>query len=119
MNYLPQNWRDFLIFIIPLTLNMTLFSKSPYLTAHIKIMKQAALKGFLKKQRASRTTATVKMKLFIFVVLVSRFYPLTKFTKKPNIDAMGVLNVFLEDYTYSEICAGDQINYCRTTAQLF
>ena len=28
---------NFHIFIIPLPLNMTLFSKSPYLTAHIKM----------------------------------------------------------------------------------
>ena len=34
MNSLPQN---FYIFTIPLSLNVTLFSKSPYVTAHIKI----------------------------------------------------------------------------------
>ena len=37
------------IFIIPLRLNMTLFSKSHCLTPHLKqIIKQVALKGFLK-----------------------------------------------------------------------
>ena len=49
-------------------------------------MKQVALEGFL----------TAKVELF--VALVSSFQPLTNFTKKPSIGAMGVLNVPLEYY---------------------
>ena len=76
-------------------------------------MKQIALEGFLKKhQDVSRTIATAKMELF--AALVSSFQPLTNFTKNPNIGAMGVLNAPLEYKTYSKICAGDQIRYCRT-----
>ena len=75
---------------------MTLFSKSPYLTVHTKIiMKQVALQGFLEKRRdISRTVATPKMELF--VALVSGFQPLTNFTKNPNVGAMGVLNENLQ-----------------------
>ena len=59
-------------------------------------MRQVALDGFLKKHHkdVSRTIATAKTELF--VALVCSFQPLTNFTKNPNIDAMGVLNVPLE-----------------------
>ena len=82
--FLPPKLTDFHIFVISLPLNMRLFSKSPYLTAHIKIMKQIALEDFLKKKHigVSRTNATAKMELF--VVLVSSFQPLTNFKKKSN-----------------------------------
>ena len=60
-------------------------------------MKQVALEGFLKKHRdVSRTIATAKMELF--VSLVSSLQLQTNFTKKPNIGAMGVLNVPLEHH---------------------
>ena len=53
------------------------------------------MESFLKKHRdPSRTIATSKMELFM--TLVANFQPLTKFTKKPNIGAMGVLNASLE-----------------------
>ena len=49
---------NFHIFIIPPPLNVTLFSKSPYLTVH-------ALEGFLKKHKdVSTTIATAKTVLF-------------------------------------------------------
>ena len=77
-------------------------------------MKQVALEGFLKVFRdASRVIATAKVNLF--VALVSNFQPLTNFMKNPNMGAMGVLNAPLE-YYYSEICAADQIKYCRAIA---
>ena len=58
-------------------------------------MKQVALEGFLKKHRdVFRTIATAKMEFF--VALVSSIQPLTKFSKNPNIGAMGVLNAPLE-----------------------
>ena len=58
-------------------------------------MKQVAMESFLKKHRdPSRTIATSKMELFM--TLVANFQPLTKFTKKPNIGTMGVLNASLE-----------------------
>ena len=63
----------FYVFIIPLPLNVTLFSKSPYLTAHIKINYEAGCIGsFRKKYRdISRTIVIAKMELF--VALVSGF----------------------------------------------
>ena len=82
-------------------------------------MKQVALEGFLKKHRdVSMTIATSKMELF--VSLVSSFQPLTNFTKNPNIGAIGVLNALIQNtMTHSEICAGNQIKYCRTIAWNF
>ena len=70
---------------------MTLFSKSPYLTANIKINYEIDYIGrFLKKHSdISRTIATAKMELF--VALVRSFQPLTKFAKNPIIGATGVL----------------------------
>ena len=84
---------------MPLLLNLTLFSKSPYLTAHIKINYETGCMGRFsggKKTQISRTIARAKMELF--VALVSSFQPLTNFTKNPNIDAMGVLNAPIEYY---------------------
>ena len=57
-------------------MNVTLFSKNPYLTAHMKINFET---GCIKK---------------LLVGLVSSFQPLTNFTKNPN-DAMVVLNALL------------------------
>ena len=60
-------------------------------------MKHVALEGFLKKHRdVSETIARSKMELF--VPLEISFRLLTNFTKNPNINAMGVLNVPLEYY---------------------
>ena len=81
------------------SLNLTLFSKSPYLTANIKINYETGCMGRFsegEKKQISRTIARAKMELF--VALVSSFQPLTNFTKNPNIDAMGVLNAPIEYY---------------------
>ena len=62
--------RNYYISIIALPLNVTLFSKSPYLTPHIKINHES----FLRNPRdVSRTIATATIKLF--VALVSSFQP--------------------------------------------
>ena len=68
---------NFHIFIIPLPLNVTLFSKSPYLTAPIKINYGTGCTGRFsgkKKRDVSGTIATSKMELF--VALVISFQPL-------------------------------------------
>ena len=75
-----------------------IFSKSPYLTAHIKINYETGCIGrFSKKNRdVSRTIVTAKMELY--EALVSSVQPLTNFTKNPNVGAIGVLNTPLEYY---------------------
>ena len=61
-------------------------------------MKQVALEDFLKKHRhVSTTIATSKTELF--VALVTRFQPITTFTKHLNIGHMGVLNATLYLFT--------------------
>ena len=98
---------NFHIFIIPLPLNMALFSKSPYLTAHIKIKLWNRLhwKIFWKKKQkkqnrdVSRTIATSKTELFM--VLVISFQPLTNFTKNLKRGTVGVLNAPVEYYNYN------------------
>ena len=91
---------NFHIFIIPFPyLNVTLFPKRSYFTAHIKKIYETGCIGrfFQKKQKdVSRTIATAKMELF--VALVSSFHPLTNFTENPNIGAVGVLHTPLEHY---------------------
>ena len=90
---------NFLIFIIPLPLNVTLSSRSPYFTAHIKINYDTGCTGRFsgkKHKDVSRIIATAKMNLFM--ALVSSFQLLTNFTKISNIGAMGVLNAPLEYY---------------------
>ena len=78
-------------------------------------MKKVALEGLLKKHRdVSRTIAAAKVELF--VALVTSFQPLTIFAENPNIGAIGVVNEPLNTITYSEICAGNQIKYCRIVA---
>ena len=72
-------------FNIPLHLNVRLFSKTLYLTAHIKINYEIG---------CIRTIATAKMELF--VALVRSFQLLTNFIKNFNIGAMGVPNTSLE-----------------------
>ena len=98
MNALPQYWQIFIIFIIPLPLNLTSFSKSPDLTAHIKINYETGCTGSfsVKHRDISRTIATCTMELF--VALVISFQPLNSFRKNTNIGAMGVLNAPLEYY---------------------
>ena len=65
--------RNFHIFIISLPLKVTLFSKSPYLTAHVKInYETGCIRSFLKNQRdVSKTIATDKMELFALLVASS------------------------------------------------
>ena len=64
-------------FIISVPSNVTLSSKSPYLTAHTKINYETGCIGrFLKKHRdVSWTTATARMELF--QALVRSFHILT------------------------------------------
>ena len=106
----------FLYFILPLPLKVTLFSKSPYLTAHIKINYETGCIGRFsgKTQRSTQSITTAKMELF--VELASSFYPLPNFTKNHNIGAMGVLNVPLEYYNIFQNLYRCKIKYCRTVA---
>ena len=93
---LPTQWHEFRspkltnfnIFIIPLPLNVKLFSKCPYLTPRIKINYEEGCTEY------PITTAKIEF----FVALVSSFQPLINFTKYPNIGAMRVLDVPLEYY---------------------
>ena len=64
---------NFFYFYYPSPFEASLFSKSPYLTAHIRINYEfIALEGFLKNHRdMSRIIATAKIELF--VALVSSF----------------------------------------------
>ena len=49
----------FHMFIIPLSLNVTLFSKSPYLTAHIKINYEAGcIRKFSEKKTKNKNKRT-------------------------------------------------------------
>ena len=86
------------------------------MTAHVKINYETGYIGrFSEKKKnkvVSKTIITAKMELF--VALVRSCQPLTNFTKNPSIGAMEVLSTPLEYYKSSEICAGDQIKYCRT-----
>ena len=60
-----------------------------------KVIKQTALKIFLKKHLdVFRNIATAKMELF--VALDSSFQLLTNFTKNLNLGGTGVLNASLE-----------------------
>ena len=88
---------NFHIFVMTLPLNLTLFSKSPYLTAHIKI-NETSCNGRLseKHKDVSQTIATFKM--VFFVALVRSFQSLTNFSRNHNIGAIGVLNVPIEWY---------------------
>ena len=79
-----------------LLLNGALFSKSPHFAAQIK-MKHVAMEGFLKRHRNVSMAIEIS-KMEIFLVLVNGSQPLTNFTKKPNIGAMGVPNAPLEYY---------------------
>ena len=62
-----------------------------------EIMKQVALKDFLKKHRDISSTITTT-EIEVFVELVSSFQLLTNFTKNTSIGDMGVLNAPLEYY---------------------
>ena len=85
-------------------MRVTLFSKSPYLTAHNQIdHKTSCIGSFLKKKKqqqqqrdVSWTIETAKTELF--VALVSSTQSLTNFTKNLNICVVGVLNASLEYY---------------------
>ena len=83
----------FHILIIPLSLNVTLFSKCLYLTAHIKInYEKIALEGFLNKHRhVSRTTA--KMELFVALALWQRLTNLTKYFMTSDLESSCVLRI--------------------------
>ena len=99
--FFAQKLTNFHIFVITLPLNVTLFSKSPYLTAHIKINYETSCNGRLseKHKDVSRTIATFQM--VFFVALVRIFQSLTNFSRNHNIGAIGaigVLNVPIERY---------------------
>ena len=65
---------------------MTLFSKSPYLTAPTKInYETGCIERFSEKTDVSRTIATARMELFVALVAFSM---LTSFTKNPSKGAM-------------------------------
>ena len=72
-------WLNGMNFIISVPSNVTLSSKSPYLTARTKINYETGCIGrFLKKHRdVSWTTATARMELF--EALVRSFHILTNF----------------------------------------
>ena len=95
----------FLYFCCRSPMRVTLFSKSPYLTAHNQIdHKTSCIGSFLKKKKkqqqqqrdVSWTIETAKTELF--VALVGSTQSLTNFTKNPNIGVVGVLNTSLEYY---------------------
>ena len=100
------NWKNMLLFTgngmtvlqIWNTMNVTLFSKSAYFTAHIKINYQTGCIGsFSGKYRdVSRSIAIAKVEFF--VALVSSLQPLTSFTMSPSRGAMSILNSPLEYY---------------------
>ena len=92
-------WREFPalklttshIYIILLSLNVTLFSKSLYLTVHIKTnYEKRCISRFSEKKHKGvfKTIATAKMELF--VALSISFQRLTNFAKNPNISAVRV-----------------------------
>ena len=88
---------NFPIFITTLSLNVILFPKNPCLTSHLKIMKQPALYGFLKKKKkttteVSRTITTSKVE--VFLALISNIQPLTNFTKNSILQLIKLSNVF-------------------------
>ena len=82
---------NLIFFIVPVPLKVTPISKSPYLTAHIKINYEVGYIGnFLKKlSDVFRTIATAKIELF--VALVRRFQLLINFTKNSVKGATGVV----------------------------
>ena len=78
---------------------MTLFSKSPSLTAYIKINYETDCSGSLSEKKhkdISRTIAAAKMELF--VALVRSFQLLTNFIRNINIGIIKVPNSLLEYY---------------------
>ena len=81
-----------------------ILSKSPYLTAHIKIKYETVCFGRFSE----------KAQKFIFMELVSSFQPLSNFTKNLNIGAVLVLNP--NTISHPEIYTGNEIKYCRTVA---
>ena len=98
-------FKNFYVFIIPLPLKVTLFSKSCYLTVYIKFDYETGWFGrFSTKRDVSRTITTANMELF--VELVSSFQSLPNFKKNPHIASMGVLKVSLEYYNIF-------LNLCR------
>ena len=88
MNSLPQNSLPH-IFIIPFLLNLTLFSKSSYLTYENKLRNNVILEGFPKKTEMYPGPSRQQ---------VRSFQSLTNFRKNPNIGSMGVLHASLEYY---------------------
>ena len=67
-------------------------------------MKQVALEGFLKKKHRDKSMTIAAAKMELFVALNSSIQPVSKFTKNPDVGALGVLNVPLEYCNVSEIC---------------
>ena len=72
MNFLPENWQLFIFLSsLSLSLKVTLFSKSSYLTVHIKINYEIACIGKFSEKKdedVPRTIATAKMEPFVELV---------------------------------------------------
>ena len=77
---LAQKLTKFHIFII--SLRVTLFSKSPYLTAYIKLLSNSCIGRFSEKKKMQDDCNS---KVELFVTLLSSFQLLTNFTKNPSI----------------------------------
>ena len=75
---------------------MTLFSKSPYLTAHNEINYEPGCIGrFSVGKKGIQDHCNSKDGALCGI---SSFQPPANFTKSPNVGAMGFLNVPLEYY---------------------
>ena len=89
----------FYIFITPLHLNVTLFSKSPYLAACLKIYYETGRSGeFSEKHTDAHPESSQHLRQRSFVALVSSFQLLTNFSKNSILGVVGVLNLPLEYY---------------------
>ena len=79
--FLAQKLTKFHIFII--SLRMTLFSKSPYLTTYMKLLSNSCIGRFSGKKKKMQDDCNSKVEFF--VTLFSSFQLLTNFTKNPSI----------------------------------
>ena len=81
--FLAQKLTKFHIFII--SLRMTLFSKSPYLTTYMKLLSNSCIGRFSGKKKKKKMQDDCNSKVEFFVTLLSSFQSLTNFTKNPSI----------------------------------
>ena len=89
---------NFQIFVIPLPVNMTLLSKSSYLTGHIKInYERGCIVRFSKKTQRCIQDHHDNYDGALCGIICS-FQLLTNFKKSPNRGVMGFLNEPLEYY---------------------